>query len=179
MARRKLPPCPGERVGTKRSDRRWKDEQGRIWDSQFEYRVYRALSSAGYRVRRCDESDSIVYGTRVKEGYCLDCGSGEVIQGRKYTADLYVMGNVSSNDEECYQLELKGYWKKPSRNLFRSVAQRAKEEGISLRIAFETNNTLSGTTMTPVEYIHRYCKNVVPGVFDKYTEEITWYPYER
>ena len=174
MAKR-LPPCPGKRIGTKRSDRRWQDERGRIWDSQFEYRVYRALSSAGHNPRRCDESHSIVYGTAVKEGHCLDCGSSRVLQARSYTADLHVLGNQSKGIEGGYLLELKGYWKKATRNLFRSVAQRAAEEGIDLRIVFESNAVMKGTKQTPVSYIHRYCKNVIPGVFDKYTEEITWY----
>ena len=163
----------GKRVGSKRSDRRWEDPEGGLWDSKFEWEVYLGLRNNGYRVRRCDESDTFAYDTRVAKGRCLECQSDAVVQGRTYTADLFVVEHKEGVARGRYLVECKGYFPAAKRSLFRAVASQLPD--VDLRIIFESNRRLRGTKMTPVEYIHRYCKNVVPGVWDKTTKEVTWH----
>jgi hypothetical protein len=175
------------RKGSKRSDRRWIDPGGQEWDSKFEWLVYERLRSDGYRVRRCDESDSIAYHSGVRQGRCLECGSAQVVQERIYTPDLFVVGRVGS-DEQCRSaIECKGYFPGSKRNLFRSVAKQwgrewDEAEGPDLRIVFESNR-LRGTALSSVEYVHKYAKNVTPGlaVFqgrgkERKLVEIEWQP---
>jgi hypothetical protein len=38
---------------------------------------------------------------------------------------------------------------------------------------------MRGTKLTGPEYVHKYCKHVVPGVYDKKTQEITWFEREE
>ena len=165
----------GYRKGWKRSDKRWVDNEGGEWDSRFEWQVYRALEDSGYNIRRCDERDTISYGTPVRSGTCVDCGSGRVFQARTYTSDLYVMGDQPLNKGDGYLLELKGYWQAPKRTLFRYISKQCLEEGIGLRIAFESGKPMRGTKLTGPEYVHKYCKGVMPGVFNKKTKEIEWF----
>ncbi len=165
----------GRRKGWKRSDKRWIDERGQEWDSRFEWQVFEALRNAGVDIRRCDKRDTIAYGTRVRGGSCLECGSDQVIQARAYTADLYVLGNQPFNPGLGYLLELKGYWQASKRTLFRSVAKQCANEGINLRIVFESGRRMRGTQLNGPEYVHKYCKNVVPGVYNKKTQEIIWH----
>jgi len=165
----------GRRKGVKRSDRRWIDADGGEWDSKFEWRVYNGLRDHGNRIRRCDERDAIAYNTSVRQGRCLECKSNAVIQERIYTADLFM---VSERDGGAtgggYLVECKGYFPGTKRALFRAISKQL--QGIGLRIIFESNRQLKGTkNMTPVGYIHKYCKGVVPGVWDKKTEQVTWY----
>lgn len=165
----------GSKKGTKRSDRRWLDAEGREWDSRFEWLVYTALESSGYNIRRCDERDSIDYSSQIRGGYCLDCEGSRVVQSRTYTADLYVLERQSKGIKGGYQLELKGYFPATKRSLFRAVAEQCEADGISIRIVFESKYKMRGSKMTGPEYIHRYCKNVIPGVFNKKTGEVEWY----
>lgn len=163
----------GRRKGQKRSDRRWIAEDGSEWDSKFEWSVFEGLRSNGYRVRRCNESDSIAYHSPVKQGRCLECGSSSVVQERTYTADLYVVEGTAEDPGCKYLIECKGYFPSPKRSLFRALS--AGLQGTGLRIVFESNQRLRGTKMTPVEYIQRYCKNVIPGVWDKKNKQVVWY----
>ena len=161
--------------GTKRSDRRWVDDEGRDWDSRFEFTVYTSLKSAGYNLRRCDERDTINYGTSIRNSSCLDCASSRVIQSRVYNSDLYVLEDQPEGIAGGYLLELKGYFPATKRSLFRAVAKQCGEDGISLRIVFESDRPMRGTKLTGPEYIHKWCKNVVPGWFNKKTGEVEWY----
>lgn len=165
----------GYRKGWKRSDKRWIDGEGNEWASRFECQVYEALRDSGVNLRRCDERDTISYGTRVRGGACVDCGSHEVFQARTYNSDLYVLGNQPFNPGDGYLLELKGYWAAPKRTLFRSVSKQCQHEGIGLRIVFESGAKLRGSKLTGPEYVHKYCKGVIPGVYSKKAKEITWH----
>lgn len=169
----------GRRVGTSRSDRRWEDDNGDIWASQFEHDVYHGLRDHGYRVRRCDESDTIAYTTPITSGRCVECGSASVLQDRTYTADLFVVTDPTEGAEAgSYLVETKGYFARDSRARFREVAKELKSLNQTLRIIFESNSTRSlgkGTKQTPVSYIHRYCKNVIPGVWDAKTRSVNWH----
>lgn len=165
----------GSKKGTKRSDRRWVDDTGREWDSRFEWLVYTSLESSGYNIRRCDERDTIYYQSPVSSGYCLDCESRGVVQSRSYNADLYVMEDQPKGIEGGYLLELKGYFPATKRSLFRNIAKQCGIDNVGLRIIFESPYKMRGTKMTGPEYIHKYCKNVIPGVFDKKTGEVQWH----
>jgi len=161
------------RKGVKRSDRRWIDEDGSEWDSQFECRVFHGLRGSGHRVRRCDQGDTIAYNSPVKQGGCLECGSDAVIQNRIYTADLFVVEDPQDPTGGGYLVECKGYFAADKRSLFRSISKQI--EGTSLRIIFESPKKMRGTKLTGPEYIHKYCKNVIPGVYDKKTETVVWH----
>lgn len=162
------------RVGSKRSDRRWQDDDtGELWDSKFEWQVYNGLRSAGYRIRRCTESDAIAYNSSVKQGRCVECNGSRVVQERIYTSDLYVVEHRGEATGGGYLVECKGYFPGTKRSLFRALTKQL--QGVDLRIIFESNRTLRGTKVTPVEYIHKYCKNIVPGVWDKKSAEVTWH----
>lgn len=167
------------RKGSHRSDRRWVDEDGNIWASKWEHDVYQGLRRNGYRVRRCDESDTIAYTTPINSGACLECGSTGVVQHRTYTADLFVVTDPEQPDEaQGYLVECKGYFARDKRAMFVEVAKELKSLGQDIRIIFTNNNksTLGrGIKSTPVGYIHRYCKNVIPGVWNSKLDKVDWY----
>jgi hypothetical protein len=164
----------GFRKGFKRADKRWVDDEGREWDSRFEWQVYTALERSGASIRRCDKRDVVSYGTPVRGGHCVDCGSANMVQRRTYTSDIYVMGDESEDDGGGYLLELKGYWQAPKRTLFRYIAKQCQDEGINLRIVFENGRPMRGTKLTGPEYVRKYCKGVIAGVFDKKTGVISY-----
>lgn len=163
----------GYRKGVKRSDRRWIDDDGSEWDSKFECDVYRGLARNGHRVRRADEGDTIAYNSKVKNGRCVECCGDNVVQDRIYNADLYVVTDKEDPEGEGYLVECKGVWLGPKRNLFRSVAGQL--QGTNLRIVFQANRRMKGTKMTPVEYCHRYTKNIIPGLWDNKNKRIEWF----
>lgn len=166
----------GRRKGVKRSDRRWIDPEGGEWDSRFEWLVYTGLRDNGDRVRRCDTSDSIAYTSSVKQGRCVECRSTQVVQVRSYTADLFMVEDIAGTTHSGggYLIECKGYFPAPKRKLFSDLSKQL--QGVGLRIIFESNRPLRGTKQTtPVDYIHKYCKAVVPGVWDKKSKEVHWY----
>ncbi len=169
----------GRRKGVKRSDRRWIDPEGGEWDSKFEWLVYEGLRGNGDRVRRCGPGDTIAYKSSVKQGRCLECSSDKVVQERTYTADLFMVRDNSSTTPSNgggYLIECKGYFPGPKRKLLRDLSKQL--QGVSLRIIFESNRPLRGTKKTtPVEYMHKYCREIVPGVWDKKAKEVIWYEH--
>lgn len=102
----------GKRVGKKRSDYRWIDEQGVTWASRFECGVFKALQSAGLPVSKADESHTVAYTSSFPHGYCGDCKSENVIQDRTFTPDLVLPG---------YVIEAKGYLRADRRKLLRDM----------------------------------------------------------
>lgn len=103
------------------ADRRYVDETGTEWASEFEYRVFEGLQLLGYDVRKCGEGDSFDYTSTVTRGNCLECGSSRVGQRRTYTPDLYVSDLPGPNGPEGRYIEAKGYWPAHKRNLLRSA----------------------------------------------------------
>jgi len=165
----------GRKLGFKRSDRRFQSDDGQLWDSQFEFRVYDGLRSSGYRLRRCDESDSIAYNTTVKQGRCVECGGAKCVQERIYTPDLFVVEDPTGKEDQGrqYYIECKGYFPADKRALLRAVAsQRA---GVDLRILFEREVKLKGTVGTNIAYVHKMMKGVPVGTYDKTTQGIVWH----
>lgn len=168
-----------KKVGTKKSDRRVDDGKGTVWASRFEHDTYHLLRDLGYRVRKCDGSDSVAYSTPVKRGRCLECSSDSVIQRRTYTPDLCVIvESPQAPFERTSIVECKGKFTPDKRELFRRAA--AQWEGPPLFIVFQSNR-LPRTKFSSIEWTHRYCKNVTPGLYRKRKggDFIEWFPYER
>lgn len=150
-------------MARKRRDRRFTDPEGNEWDSQFEYLVFVGLPSHGYRVRRCDERDSVSYQHPVKQGACLECGSHEVVQVRSYTPDLFVVDALTDTDEDGTYIECKGYFPADRRAQLRSVVQSNPQ--LDLRILFAAERKLT-KAKTNIEYVHSYIK-CGAGVWNK------------
>ena len=165
------------KVGRKRSDRRWEADDGVEWASKFEHDVYYRLRSDGYRVRKCDESDSVSYQSSVKQGHCLECGSNGIVQLRTYTPDLFLVGGLRQGERGGAIVECKGKFTSDKRKLFREVA--AQWEGPDLCIVFQ-GSRLPGLQSSSIEWCQRYCKNVTPGLWSTATQtresSIAWYP---
>jgi hypothetical protein len=163
----------GRKVGFKRSDRRYQSDDGQLWDSEFEWKVFNGLRSNGYRIRRCDEGDTVSYHTPVKQGRCVECGSNDCVQERTYTPDIFVVESpCRSATGRNYYIECKGYFPAEKRSLLRAVAGQSK--GVDLRIVFERLVSLKGTKGTNVDYVHKYLKIPV-GVWDRKEQRIVWY----
>ena len=148
------------KVGTKRSDRRWRAPNGTIWASEFEYRVYAGLFEALGKgcVSRCsaEEGHSFPYTTPVRQGACLECGAGNVVQQRIYTPDILVSSVPSARSTgDCY-IETKGYFSAEKRNLLRNFIQTGPS--ISLCIILQRNSRPKGMKRTLGEYIDSYLK---------------------
>ncbi len=154
----------GSKVGTKRADKRWRDNDGTVWDSEFEFRVYTSLRSlfGGRRVRRAEsaEGDSFDYTTPTKQGRCLDCGSGKVVQQRTYTPDIYV---IQSQTHKRTYIETKGYFPADKRTLLRNF--RKTGPSIDLIIILQRNGRAT-PTRSLAEWVGSYIENTPTFVWD-------------
>lgn len=111
----------GHRTGTKRSDRHWTDPEGNIWDSRYEYLVFRAYAEVkGLNVRRTTKSDTMAFVLSIARGQCLACGATTVGQQRTYTPDLHVTPSDTEPQAEPYYIEAKGYLRPKERSLLRA-----------------------------------------------------------
>lgn len=138
---------PGERTGTKRRDTRWTAPDQSVWASRFEYEVYLALKAQGYEVRKTTEKDSLRYTHPVRNGRCLQCGSGRVVSEHSYTPDLFVStGRAADNQPSGYYLEVKGYLRAPRRALLRSF-HKARPD-IDIRFIAQRDYAVGATTLT-------------------------------
>lgn len=144
------------RVGRKRSDRRWRDEEGVEWDSQFEARVYERLRSYGVAVRKCDKGDTLSYSEPKRGHECLACGSTEISQSRAYTPDLFVDTSEAGDGSEGYYVEVKGYFPAPKRKLFRDFLKARPD--VSVRLVFETDARAPKSQLRYTTYCDRYFK---------------------
>lgn len=149
------------RVGRKISDKRWKDSNGEVWASKFEADLYSYLQDCGSDVRRCAESDSFDYTEPKARARCLACGSGECVQDRVYTPDLYIV--PKSGATEGYYIEAKGYFRAEKRTLFRHFCKC--HQNLDLRVVLEANHWVTRGKTRLKDYIERYCKlPVVVGI---------------
>ncbi|MEK0325880.1 MAG: hypothetical protein QQN63_09270 [Nitrosopumilus sp.] len=126
------------RVGTKRSDFRWRDDTGHVWASKLESLVFEELSKdARIDVRRCEKgsSDTFSYVSPVRGGVCVGCGCKEIVQQRTYTPDLYIRRKARGIDDSGYYLEIRGRFTGPKRNLIRNFIKTGP--GIDLRMLLE------------------------------------------
>jgi hypothetical protein len=145
----------GRRVGTKRSDRRWQDAKGELWDSRFESIVYERYKELGYNIRRCSKSDTVYYTVPVRSGSCTACGSTEVGQRRTYTPDFFIDSKGSKRKTQSHYLETKGYLRPKERSLLRALC--ATNPGFNLRILFQRDYRASKTSSI-VEWAKKFLK---------------------
>ena len=146
------------RVGSRRSDRRWKAPDGEIWPSKFEWEVYDALKQRGVNVRRCDSGDTITYHQPRPNVECLECGSSKCSQTRTYTPDLHILRPRGRGGESRgYYIEVKGYFREEKRRLFRCLRNDRKD--IDLRCIFASNHWVKKGKTRLSDYFSRYVKN--------------------
>lgn len=140
---------PGQRVGTKRRDMRWEAE-GEVWDSRFEYEVFRGYRDAGWTVRRCTEADSLTYTRPVRNGVCGKCNSEEVASRHSYQPDLFVSpgpaqqgrkGSTAVDEPAGYFVEAKGYLRADRRSLLRAL--RKARPDVDLRLVCQRDYRVS------------------------------------
>lgn len=156
---------PGKRVGTKRSDLRWRAPDGVVWSSRYEYELYLELKEQEHNVRKTTEKDSMGYASPVRSGRCLQCGSSEVVQQHVYTADLFVdkeggpnKSKHSSGDGD-YHIEAKGYIRAPKRALLRHL--RKTRPDVDLRFVVQRDYRVTKQA-TITEWARKYLK--VPAI---------------
>lgn len=130
----------GRKLNQKRSDFHYTDESGEVWDSRFEYLVYKGCKDAGFNVRRSVQrgTDTIPYTRTLPRASCQDCGSTRVGETRRITFDLFVDNTDSERKENSYYLESKGYMRAPKRSLYRSFFKE-KGSDVSVRFIIQSN----------------------------------------
>lgn len=141
----------GSKVGTKRSDYRYRDASGEEWASKLEYLVYSTLRASGVYVLRTTSYDALRYSTSVKNGYCNTCGAGasDVVQARVYTPDLVVYTPTGK-----MYLEVKGYFDGPKRNLFKQAL--ACNPTVDVRLIASNNHWVSKPKTRITDWAQRY-----------------------
>lgn len=152
------------RVGSKRSDRRWKSPDGTVWASKFEYQVFTKFAASGRMARKCEQgsSDTFAYTTPVRNGQCAQCGSGQIVQARTYTPDVRVDYLKEDGTPACYYIEAKGYFPSDKRGLLRYFAKQRPD--IDLRIVAYSDHWVTKGRSRLSDYVARYLKTV-PIIF--------------
>ena len=147
------------RVGTKRSDRRWRDPDGTIWASEFEFIVFDALTRAGRNLRKCGPSDTVDYTEQKRSNLCLECGSNKIVQVRTYTPDLcFVRKGRRHSHGRAYFIETKGYFRRQGRSLFRHFVK--SNPSYPIRVIFERDGWVTKGRTKYSDYFDRYLKTV-------------------
>jgi hypothetical protein len=152
---------PG-RIGTKKSDRRFRAPDGSEWDSRFEWQVYDALVRAGHSVERCEKGGrySVSYIQRLNGAACGACGSTEVGKQRRYTPDLFHHadgGNSAAEGDRGYRIELKGYLRSEERSLLRALCKARPD--LDLRFIFQRNWLVSRKSgLTVIDWTRKFLK---------------------
>lgn len=148
----------GSKIGHKRSDFRFRAEDGSEWDSKFEAQVFFTLKEQGYNVRRSTPQDSLGYTSTIRGGICTECCSRDVAQERVYTFDLFVdtsNGLERKQDERSgYSLETKGYLRQDRRGLLRHF--RKARPDVDLRFIVQRDYPVGKGTITSwiTKYLH-------------------------
>lgn len=171
----------GKRVGTKRSDRRWQDDSGIIWASRYECQVFQRLSQAGCMVRKCEQGgiDSLTYTTPVRSGRCAQCGSGQVVQERSYTPDIFLTPPYEDGKHSGVYLETKGLFPADKRGLLRHF--RKTGPLVDLCVIANADHWVTKGRTRLSDYFARYLKDVEFLVFrgtnpDKWEIPKGWLP---
>lgn len=161
------------RLSRKRSDKRWVDDSGELWASRLECEVFTTLSAdKRIVVRKCEQgtSDTFPYYSRSRSSACLDCGSGEVVQHRSYTPDMFVYPKGRGGKGRGYYLEVKGFFPGPRRKLLGDFIKTGSD--IDLRLLFQSDRQAT-PKLSYVEYaIHRL--KIPCHVWDKVLPR-SWY----
>lgn len=146
----------GEKVGTKRNDRRWLAPDGTEWDSKLEYGVYCEFDKST-RVRKTTKGDTVAFTSPVRSGSCASCGGTEIVKRRHYTPDLFVIPADSKSEADGYYIEVKGYLRPAERTLFRYLYQTNKD--LNLRLVFQADHRAAGTKGRISEWFAKFCPN--------------------
>lgn len=142
------------RVGSKKSDRRWKAPDGSLWDSKVEWNVYDTLrKQEDLEVRRCDERDTLSYTTPVRSGRCVVCGADGVVQERTYTPDLCVRSRESGH---TVLLEVKGFMHSSRRSQLRAAIRQNPDADV--RFVLQSKYTKATKKLKLYQYIDKYMK---------------------
>ncbi len=153
-AKAKRPPTPGRRVGTKHRDMRWEAE-GQIWDSRFEYEVFRVYRYKGIDIRRCTAQDSLRYTRPVRNAECTACGADSVVTTHTYTPDFFVSTGDEHGKRTGYYLEVKGYLRADRRSLLRALRKERKD--VDLRVLCQRDYQITDKH-TLVTWCEQYLK---------------------
>lgn len=107
------------------------DEQGRRWDSKFEWRIADWCERNG--VEYTAQPRSFDYGTPVANAKCVGCGSTKIVKSRSYTPDFLLAG-------QDYYIEAKGYLRPDARSLLQHFAKARPD--VPIRFVFQENKSL-------------------------------------
>jgi len=149
------------KVSTKRSDKRWQDDRGDIWASEFEFRVFSGIQAALARdtVSSCDtgvsDGHSFDYTTPVSGGACMECGSSVVVQRRVYTPDICVVHRDAESGPTF--IEAKGYMPATRRHLLRCF----HKTGPNIDLVFVLQ---ADTKATKTRTLSEWVTSFLPGV---------------
>lgn len=153
---------PG-RIGTKRSDWRFRAPDGSEWDSKFEWQVFDALTKQGHRIRRCERglADSVPYTQRILNAACGACGSDAVGKRRSYTADFLHdperKESQRETDDGRFLVELKGYLRADERGLLRALCKARPD--LRLVFIFQRDFTVSRRSgLKATDWVEKYLK---------------------
>lgn len=138
---------------------RWTAPDGTEWDSIFEWQVFQGFKEAGLDIRKCDERDTISYGEQKQGVRCMECGSSRCVQQRRYTPDLLCVREGGSSHEHGseYLIEVKGYFRREKRTLFRSM--RNDQPHVDLRVVLASDHWVTKGKTRITDYLERYVKN--------------------
>jgi hypothetical protein len=171
-ARAKKPVTLGKRKGKKRSDMRWIAPDGSVFDSRFEYEVYKAGVDAKVPIRRTTKgkpdgagSDTVSYWHPSRGGSCRACGSAEVGTSRSFTADILYSPSLqddksadkadSGSGSAPFYIDAKGYLRAPKRSLLRSLVKTRKD--FALRLILQRDFPISKVSRIS-DWIRKYLK---------------------
>ena len=164
------------RLSNKRSDKRWQTEDGSVFASKLEARLFDILRrDPRIAVRRCSaaEGDTFAYTTAVRSGSCGACGSSEIVQRRTYTPDFCIGPADAGDDTVRRYLEVKGYFPGPKRNLLRAFLKTGPN--LDLRLVLERDQSRATGSLTLLEYCHKFFKIPV-HIWDGKLPE-AWYEF--
>lgn len=139
------------------ADRRFIANDGRVWASKYEWQVYAELVAIlGSRVRKCSQGgiDTFSYPSTVRGGRCLECQSGQVVQDRSYTPDIFIDKAWDGHPGGGAYIEAKGYWDAHKRNLLRSAVKANPD--LNLIFVFAADKWVTKGKTKYSDYVAKY-----------------------
>jgi hypothetical protein len=168
--RKSIKPYYGKRAGTKRSDRHWIDPEGNIWDSRYEYLVWRAYAAAKVNIRRATKSDTFSFVLAIKRGKCGACGSDQVGQQRTYTPDFHVAADNSEPQAVGYYIEAKGYLRPKERALLRAFYKANPDAPVRFLLQRDfpagAKSKRTGERSSIVQWFHKFLPNAKLAIWN-------------
>ena len=171
--RKVKPPAGGQRIGTKRSDMRFRSPDGSEWDSKFEWQVYDVIIRFAPKgtIRRTKQggSDTLSYTVPVRDATCNSCGETKVSKHRTYTPDLFQNGADAGRQPGSYFIEIKGYLRAAQRSLLRAFCKARPD--IDLRIIYQRDFPIN-KKLSVTQWTAKYLK--IPYAVWKGNGDIAW-----